>query len=180
MSAFAAGEAFEADEVELRETVPADLPHLFRFQLDPEANRMAAFTAADPSDRAAFDARWGRILDDPETVKRTVLVDGEVVGSVLLHTPWDVPDRREVAYWIAREHWGRGIASRALAALLAERPHRPLYARVAKDNHGSLRVLEKCGFVRCGEGGGHAAARGETVEEWLLVLDRPAVGPPSR
>ncbi|HZG03860.1 MAG TPA: GNAT family N-acetyltransferase [Streptomyces sp.] len=156
--------------VELRATVPADLPLLFRFQLDPEANRMAAFTVEDPSDRAAFDARWERLLGDPEIVLRTALADGEVVGSVVLYTPWDVPDRREVAYWIAREHWGRGIASRALAVLLAEQPHRPLYARAAKDNHGSLRVLEKCGFVRCGEDSGHAAARGETVEEWLLVL----------
>ncbi|MDG9700998.1 GNAT family N-acetyltransferase [Streptomyces sp. DH37] len=156
--------------VVLRETVPADLPSLFRFQLDPEANRMAAFTVADPSDRAAFDARWERILGDPAVVKRTVLADGEVAGSVMVYAPRDEPGRREVTYWIAREHWGRGIAGRALAALLAEHPHRPLYARAAKDNHGSLRVLDKCGFVRCGEGGGHAAARGERVEEYVLVL----------
>ncbi|GAA3629907.1 GNAT family N-acetyltransferase [Streptomyces fenghuangensis] len=159
-----------APAVELRETVPGDLPFLFRFQLDPEANRMAAFTVADPSDRAAFDARWERILGDPGIVSRTVLADGEVVGSAAVHPCPDGPGEHEVTYWIAREHWGRGIAGRALAALLAERPHRPLYARAARDNHRSLRVLDKCGFVRCGEEAGYAAARGEVVEEYVLVL----------
>ncbi|MFH0241384.1 GNAT family N-acetyltransferase [Streptomyces sp. HK10] len=153
--------------VELRGTVPGDLPSLFRLQLDPQANRMAAFTVADPSDRAAFDARWERLLGDPGNVNRTVLIGGEVVGSAMVYGG---PGEREVTYWIAREHWGRGIAGRALAALVTEHPHRPLYARAAKDNHGSLRVLEKCGFVRCGEDAGYAAARGETVEEYLLVL----------
>ncbi|CAL9574192.1 hypothetical protein SUDANB106_04913 [Streptomyces sp. enrichment culture] len=159
-----------APAVGLRETAPGDLPSLFRIQLDPEANRMAAFTVADPSDRAAFDARWERFLGDPGIVSRTVLLGGEVVGSAAVYPSHDDPGAREVTYWIAREHWGRGVAGRALAALLAEHPHRPLYARAAKDNHGSLRVLEKCGFVRCGEDAAYAAARGETVEEYLLVL----------
>ena len=48
---------------------------------------------------------------------------------------------------------------------------RPLYARAAKDNIGSLRVLEKCGFTRIGEGRGFSDARGEEVEEFLLRLD---------
>ena len=48
---------------------------------------------------------------------------------------------------------------------------RPLYARAAKDNIGSRRVLEKCGFVICGEDKGFAHARGAEIEEYVLRLD---------
>ena len=47
---------------------------------------------------------------------------------------------------------------------------RPLYARAAKDNIASLRVLEKCGFTIAGYARGFANARGEEVEEVVLEL----------
>jgi RimJ/RimL family protein N-acetyltransferase len=53
---------------------------------------------------------------------------------------------RQVGYWIARERWGRGIASAALGQLLQELTERPLFARVATHNTGSLHVLERRGF----------------------------------
>ena len=48
---------------------------------------------------------------------------------------------------------------------------RPLYARAAKDNIGSRRVLEKCGFVVIGEDKGYAHARGMETEEVVLRLN---------
>jgi RimJ/RimL family protein N-acetyltransferase len=54
-------------------------------------------------------------------------------------------DQPEVTYWVDRTQWGKGIASAALPILLAETAERPLYARAASDNVGSLRVLEKAG-----------------------------------
>jgi RimJ/RimL family protein N-acetyltransferase len=47
---------------------------------------------------------------------------------------------------------------------------RPIYARVAKDNLGSRRVLEKCGFTIIGESIGFANARGQEIAEFLLVF----------
>ena len=49
---------------------------------------------------------------------------------------------------------------------------RPLHARAAADNAGSIRVLEKCGFVVTGSGRGFANARGEEIDEVLLALRR--------
>jgi RimJ/RimL family protein N-acetyltransferase len=60
---------------------------------------------------------------------------------------WDQAGQRKVGYWIGKEFWGRGIATRALALFLAEVSERPLYASVATSNVGSIRVLEKCGFT---------------------------------
>lgn len=62
-----------------------DLPHVFEHQRDPVADRMAAFTVNDPSDRDAFLGRWERILHDDTTRIQTIVVDGHVAGSVLAY-----------------------------------------------------------------------------------------------
>ncbi|GAA2553350.1 GNAT family N-acetyltransferase [Streptomyces levis] len=153
--------------VELRAVHDSDLPVFFRQLNDPEALHMAAFTPADPSDRDAFDAHWARIRSSSDVV-RTVLADGDVVGSAAVY---GVPGEREVTYWIDRAYWGKGLATAALRALLAEVPERPLYARAASDNAGSLRVLEKCGFRTVASASGFAQARGTEIEETVLLLE---------
>ncbi|MFD1145594.1 GNAT family N-acetyltransferase [Saccharothrix hoggarensis] len=155
-------------DVELREVTAADVLVFFEHQRDPEAVRMAAFTSADPDDRAAFLVRWARILADESTVTRTVVFDGQVVGHIGRFTQFGEP---EVTYWIDREHWGKGLATAALRLFLDDDPVRPLFARTAVDNVGSLRVLAKCGFVAVGEDVGYAEGRGEDVEEFILRLD---------
>lgn len=130
---------------------------------------MAAFTAADPHDREAFDERWRRLRESETTTVRTIEADGVIVGSI---GSWDGDGKREVTYWLGREHWGKGLATRALAAFLAEAERtRPLFAATAHDNVASQRVLEKCGFRRVGGGRGFAAARRAEVDEVLFRLD---------
>lgn len=153
--------------VHLRRVIDNDLPIFFEHQRDPVAVHMAAFTVKDPSDRAAFDTHWGRILADDSTLIRTIVVDGQVAGSVFSYGP---PGEIEVSYWLGREFWGRGIATAALAEFLKLQNTRPIYARAAKDNGGSLRVLVKCGFVVIGNDKGFANARGQEIEEYLLEL----------
>jgi len=78
--------------------------------------------------------------------------------------------RPSVGYWLGREFWDRGIATRALAEFLTLIPTRPLYARAASDNVGSIRVLEKCGFIRHGTDRGYAYARAAEIDEVILIL----------
>ncbi|MEW2636396.1 GNAT family N-acetyltransferase [Streptomyces sp. NPDC048389] len=152
--------------VVLRDVQDGDLPVFFTHMSDPESNRMAAFTSEDPSDRAAFDAHWSRIRAS-DAVIRTVVADHAVVGHTAVYGP---PREREVTYVLDRAYWGRGIATLALRALLDEVPTRPLHARAAADNAGSIRVLEKCGFVVTGRDRGFANARGEETDEVLMTL----------
>ncbi len=151
--------------VALRPVTDDDLPIFFDHQLDPAANRMAAFTRGDPADRAAFTAHWAKIRGDDTVTLRTILLDGRVAGHIASFERFGEP---EVTYWIGREYWGRGVATAALRAFLAEIPARPLYARAAADNSASIRVLEKCGFTVSGRDRGFANARGEEVEELIL------------
>ena len=152
----------------LRDVVEDDLPIFFEQQLDPEANHMAAFTAKDPTNQEAFTAHWNRILADATVIIKTIVCNGQVAGSVLSYEEAGKP---EVSYWIGKEYWGKGIATRALSEFLARgNQTRSIYARVAKDNLGSLRVLEKCGFTKIGEAKGFANARGEEIDELVLEL----------
>jgi RimJ/RimL family protein N-acetyltransferase len=131
-------------EVRLRDVVEADLETFFEHQRDPEAVRMAAFATRD---RAAFSAHWAGILADDAMMHQTVLVDGRVAGNVVC---WEAGGERLVGYWIGREFWGAGVATAALRAFVDLVGERPLRAHVATSNVGSVRVLEKCGFVPVG------------------------------
>lgn len=51
-----------------------------------------------------------------------------------------------IGCWIARGHWGRGIASRDVALMLGEFARRPLHATAAGHNLPLIRVLERNGF----------------------------------
>jgi RimJ/RimL family protein N-acetyltransferase len=128
-------------ELELREVVPHDLPILYGHQADPA---VVASEHVPTREWPAFMEHWERIMEDPDVVLRTIVVDGTVVGA-LSKFPRD--GKREVGYVIGREFWGRGIATVALGKFLEIVRERPLVANVSKTNAASIRVLEKCGFV---------------------------------
>ena len=152
-----------SNEVRLRNIEPNDVPIFYEQQLDADATRMAAFPARD---RAAFDAHWAtQILGNPAAIKQAILVDGQVAGNI---GSWPQDGVRLVGYWIGKEHWGKGVATRALAAFLDLVTERPLHAHVAKHNLGSIRVLEKCGFRLEQEESVEVA--GEHVAELVFVL----------
>lgn len=152
----------------LRDLEERDLPVLFEFQRDPEANWMAAFISRDPSDRDAFLQHWRRVIADPTAIIKAVVHNGELVGSVGSFL-WE--GKPQVTYWIGKPYWGQGIATRALAELVRELKTRPLYASAARDNAASIRVLEKCGFTVCGSAKAFAGARGQEIEEVMLQLE---------
>jgi RimJ/RimL family protein N-acetyltransferase len=127
---------------------PADLPVLFEFQREPEANKMAAFPSKNFE---TFMEHWQKkVIDDPKAKKKIIVHNNEVVGDIV---SWEADDKRLVGYWIGKKYWGRGFASAALTQFLAEdcKGLFPIYAYVALHNVASRRILEKCGFKRIGE-----------------------------
>jgi len=130
------------DTVRLRNVEPGDLPVFYAQQLDPDATRMAAFPSRD---RASFDTHWEKnILGNPDAIAQTILVGDNVAGNI---GSWSQNGVRLVGYWIGKEYWGKGVATRALSAFLTRVMHRPIYAHVVEHNVGSIRVLQKCGFA---------------------------------
>lgn len=157
----------EPHVVTLRATRTADLDELFRFRQDDDANRMAAFVPAHPHDRAAFDAHWAELLADPEVSPRTIRADGRIVGDIGV---WHEDGTAMLAYWIDRDAWGRGIATRAVRLLLDAIAERPLRAWVAADNTASCALLATLGFTEIGRAHSFANARGTEIDELLFEL----------
>jgi RimJ/RimL family protein N-acetyltransferase len=153
-----------ASDIRLRDVSEGDLPILFEHQLDPDATQMAAFPARD---RNAFMGHWTKILADATLIKKTILVDGQVAGNIV---SWEHSGEQEVGYWLGKDYWGKGVATRALAAFLGHVTMRPLYAHVAKHNIASIRVLEKCGFTICGEDTGVSNNDSDEIDEVVLKL----------
>ena len=153
--------------IELRDLDDDDLDAIFEMMRDPAAVEMAAFTAADPDDRVAFDAWMARERTAAEVATYVVTENGGFAGTAAL---FSVEGDREVTYWIARHAWGRGVATEALRILVSREAERPLFARVAAHNAASLAVLTKVGFTELSRDIDFAPGVGREVEEIVLVL----------
>ena len=151
-------------DISLREVEEHDLLTFFAHQQDPQATRLAAFPSRDHD---AFMTHWATILDEETVIVRTILLDTAIAGHII---SWPQAGARKLGYWLGREHWGRGIASAALAQFLTLLTFRPLVAHVAKHNLASLRVLQKCGFQISGEHTFAYTPDSEPGEEFILTL----------
>jgi RimJ/RimL family protein N-acetyltransferase len=126
--------------INLRFVKESDLPIFYLQQADEEAARMADFPIRTEE---AFYAHWQKIMADPANILRTIEWEGQVSGNIVSFL---LEGKREVGYWLGREYWGKGIATRALELFLQEVTERPLYGFTAHTNPASARVLEKNGF----------------------------------
>src|SRR5262249_38274630 len=129
------------------------------------SNRLAVTI---PRSAGAFDAHWAEALRDPGVTAKAILLGEALVGYVCCFLR---DGRANVGYWVSREHWGKGIASRALELLLLEVRTRPFQSAVATNNGASLRVLRKCGFVVERVRVPPASDRYPECEEAVLVLN---------
>ena len=153
--------------IELRELQDDDLDAIFETMRDPEAVAMAAFTASDPDDRAAFDVWIDRERSSRDVALFVVTERGGFAGTAAVFT---VDGDREVTCWIARHAWGRGVASAALRLLIVREPIRPLFARAAAGDLAWIAALEKAGFTEVSRTSVFAPGVGRDVEEVLFTL----------
>ncbi len=102
-------------------------------------------------------AHWAKIMANDSNILKTILFQDQVAGNIV---SWGQASEREVGYWLGRNFWGKGIATKALTEFLIIEKIRPLVAHVVKHNIGSRRVLEKCGFT----------LSKEEIEEVILKL----------
>ncbi len=158
--------------IRLRPTQPEDLPTLYEIQSDPESNEMAG---TKPRPREVFFAVWDRHFLDPNINGCVIEVQSEqdssthqLVGSIAC---FQADGLNCVGYWIARAHWGKGIASSALAMFLAQEHRRPLHATTASSNASSRHILQKCGFRFVGHRMGEETERYTAREIADFVLD---------
>ena len=135
----------------LRKPRTSDAAEIFqRYSSDAEVTRYLSWaTHTSVDDTLAFlefsDAEWQRWPAGPYLV--CSLADGSLLGSTGL--AFELPFRASTGYVLARDAWGQGYASEALAAMrqtAVELGVERLYACCHPQHHLSRRVLEKGGF----------------------------------
>ena len=139
----------------LRPLVEADAEGVFAYASNPNVARFTLWDAhRSPAESLLFITDYAvyRYVDqEPEPVgialrERPDWIIG-TVGCFWVSKPHAV---MEIGYALGEEHWGRGYASEACAALLdwvfGEYPLERMQARVVHENEASARVLEKLGF----------------------------------
>ena len=87
----------------------------------------------------------------PSTVW-AIEVDGDACGGIGLVPMTDVERvSAEIGYWLGEAFWGRGIMTEALIGVSSEAFRRfdlqRIFALPFADNIGSIRVLQKAGYV---------------------------------
>ena len=140
----------------------------FIFQLDDEANYLAAFTSKDPTDKTAYLQKYTKFVSDPTINMKTIIVENIIAGSI---AKFEMEGDAELTYWIDKKFWRKGVATKALKEFLNNENTRPIFGRVAFDNFGSQKVLEKCNFLKIGTDKGFANARQAEIEEFIYKLD---------
>jgi RimJ/RimL family protein N-acetyltransferase len=139
----------------LRPPEPADAQAVFsRYASDPEVTRYVGWPRHQSIDAAhafiAFSqAEWQRWPAGPLLICSRE--SGEVIGGTGFS--FEARYRAMTGYVLARDMWGRGYATEALAAVVDLSQTlglRRLYALCHVDHRPSWRVLEKSGFEREG------------------------------
>jgi RimJ/RimL family protein N-acetyltransferase len=106
-----------------------------------------------PYSRANAQAFLKAAVSGSDPSNLAIEVEGEAAGAIGYVAGSDVERySAEIGYWLGEAHWGRGIATEALV-MVTEHVFTAanvlrLFAVPFADNRGSMRVLEKAGFVR--------------------------------
>lgn len=91
--------------------------------------------------------------ENKDDVILAIDINGEACGGIGLHGLKDVYRYNgEIGYWLSEAHWGKGIMSEAVAAMVkhafTQTSWLRLFACIFENNPSSMRVLEKNGFKR--------------------------------
>ena len=148
-----APERVETERLVLQRPKAADVEPIFRrYASDPDVTRYLSWPVHVSIDQTrAFltfsDDEWRRWPAGPYLAFSRE--DGVLVGGTGL--AFETATRAATGYVLARDAWGRGLATEALQAMVDVARHagvRRLYAICHIDHRPSARVLEKCGFER--------------------------------
>lgn len=139
----------ETPRLVLRRMEADDWPSVHRYMSDPVVTTWLPAGLMDEAQSQAFVAK--HTGDEPTALAVISRASGDLIGHMDFH-PWFAPRTHEIGWALGREHQGRGYATEAAKALLADAFERLACHRVIAtcqpQNAPSWRVMEKLGMRR--------------------------------
>jgi len=132
-----------------------DQDSLVQFANNPSVWRNMTHRFPHPYTAAEASSWFALLSEMPEPTHWAIEVDACAVGGIGVEIGEGVYEKSgHFGYWLGEPYWGRGIMTAAVRATSAHLMSRyglvRLEAPVFEWNPASMRVLEKCGFVREG------------------------------
>lgn len=168
------------DTIILRELAISDVKDFYSYITHPEVARFLADEDAPKSKEEAVEELlyWLNLYRHKRSIYWGIAEgsSNKLIGTCGFNNWNPLHKRAEVSYDLARAYWGRGIMTHALReicnfAFNKMEVHR-IQATVAYDNAGSLRVLEKLGFIKEGLMKKYCILQGLPTDYYMLSLVR--------
>ncbi len=168
----------DLDGARLRPLRLADAPALYAYLRDPAVTELTSYPQVSvPMVKAMIEralSRW--TAGEPSKWAIALLRDDQLVGTCGFNEWSKVHGWAELAFDLARAHWGKGLMRQAVAAVLqwtytGDLVHR-VHAFVRIDNSRSERLLARCGFVREGCLRSYRVCRGQPHDFYIYGLLR--------
>ena len=158
--------------VDLRPIVAADIPVWFSYLTDPVVYEHTSWNVQSPQDLA--DYVWSNSTREPASLTRFAIAlraTDQFVGTAGFHTVAPHNRTAELAYDLAPQYWGKGIAT-YVCGVLTEWAHQScgmlrVQATALRSNERSVKVLARCGFEREGLLRSYRMVRGTPGDFWL-------------
>ena len=154
----------------VRDWSPADKADLVRYADNRNIWRNLTHMFPHPYTPADADDWLAALAAMPESTHWAIEVDGHAVGGIGISIGEGVFSKKaDFGYWLGEPYWGRGIMTDAASAVAPYAMDRfglcRLEAAVFAWNPASMRVLERCGFVREGISTAGVFKDGQIVDE---------------
>ena len=163
------------DREPLLSVVPLTAEHadaMYQHALHPDVWRLAGALPSLTVESVRDQIQQDKVSEER---KRFAVLDAKLgfVGTVALGK---CGEGAELSYWVRRDQWGRGIATRAIRDILSQGQARSMgswvLATIAADNLPSIRVVEKVGFVEAVPGSGLEVPLPEAREDVRQFVHR--------
>ncbi len=140
--------------VKLRELKKGDAPELARLANNKKIWNHVRDAFPHPYTQKDAEQFLKYVMHESPPTAYAIEADGVFTGVTGCIPGDDVYSKTaEVGFWVGEPFWGKGVATAALgqlADILYRRGFIRLWARVYEWNPASMRVLEKCEFVKEG------------------------------
>ncbi|MFA4960130.1 MAG: GNAT family N-acetyltransferase [Candidatus Pacearchaeota archaeon] len=169
------------NKIELRKFRMSDIDRVMEIFPDRKVTDPAGLTLSShpPKITKKFEMKWlrGTLIENkkknPKKYNRTIILNGELIGSIGLQNINYKDENAEVGYWIGTDYWGKDYTTEALKLFLKEVDKKfnfkRIYGYAFTFNPASKKVMEKCGFKLEGIRKAIKKGKNKFYDDWQLA-----------